>query len=159
MDRENEKVVAEEGWTKPEKKLQQKRGENARAQPNAQKHSGLVCARQRTERKDKGRKRKLRKILFSVMGWTGKPQGGQACLPATFSIMVSKWQPTALKDLALTVLGLASFYFAAAKILFLSLDSWFHQKLNAGCTYAISFGRPSEMRSEGDETVTWEPVP
>lgn len=61
MDRENEKVVAEEGRTKLEKKLQQRRGENAKAQPNAQKYSGLICARQRTERKDKRRKRKLKK--------------------------------------------------------------------------------------------------
>jgi len=61
MDSKNEEVVVEEGWTKPVKKLQQKRGGNDKAQPNAQKYSGFVCARQRTKRKDKRRKRKLKK--------------------------------------------------------------------------------------------------
>lgn len=50
-------------------------------------------------------------------------------MPATFSVMASKWQPTALKDLAL---GLISFSFAATEILFLNLDYQFHEKLNAG---------------------------
>lgn len=35
MDRENEKVVVERGQTRLEKKLQQKRGENIKAQPKA----------------------------------------------------------------------------------------------------------------------------
>lgn len=67
------------------------------------------------------------------------------CLPATFLVMLSKWQPSALKNLALTDFELASFYFADATILLLILDPWFHQKLNRGCMYGIPFGTPHEI--------------
>lgn len=101
MDRENERGVVDDVRTKPEKEY---RRNNAKAHPNSQKYSDLVCAGQRTERKDKTRRKvKLEKRKAFRMGCTklseDNPLDGmdrEAPKRASesarhFSVMVSKW--------------------------------------------------------------------
>lgn len=68
MDRENERGVLDDVRTIPEKENRRK---NVKAHTNYQKYSNLICAGQRTERKDKTRRKgKLGKRNTFRMGGT-----------------------------------------------------------------------------------------